>query len=71
MVNDFEEKIKQKDKSQNNTLIIIAIVGIIILGIVYINKQSRCGCSESDLVELQKSMALSRSEAINFCCRFK
>jgi len=71
ITNDFEEKIKQKDKSQNNKLIIVAIIGIIIMGIVYVNKQSKCGCSESDLIELQKSRLLSRSGAIEYCCKLQ
>ena len=69
--NKFEEKIKQKNKSQNNKLIAVLIIGIIIIGIVYINKQSKCGCSESDLTELQKSRLLSRSQAIDYCCKLK
>ena len=69
--NTFEKKISEKNKSQDNSLMLVLIIGIIYLVYTVLSHQSRCGCSEDDLIILQKNNMLNRQEAIDFCCQLQ
>ncbi len=50
----------------------ITLIVVILLGVISnLFKDNSCGCSENDLVELQKSLMISRSEAVDYCCELE
>ena len=47
-------------------------VGLLLFPIIltsFSNSSGTCGCSNDDLIELQKSMLLSKQEAKDYCCK--
>ena len=47
-------------------------VGLFLFPIIlssFSNSSGTCGCSNDDLIELQKSMLLSKQEAKDYCCK--
>ena len=73
--NYYSNQIKEKENSQKNTLIYITLLGVIfLLGFFMYSiffKENTCGCNENDIVELQKSLLLTRELAIEKCCEFQ
>ena len=73
--NYYSNQIKEKENSQKNTLIYITLLGVIFLLGFFIYsiffKENTCGCNENDIVELQKSLLLTREKAIEKCCEFQ
>ena len=71
---NFSQQIAEKDKSQNKTLIRVAAIGALILISFFVYKLTignTCGCSENEIIEIQKSQVMTRAEAIDFCCKLQ
>lgn len=45
------------------------LIILVILGSIF--GEDNCGCSDSDLVDLQRSMAISKEEAREICCEWE
>lgn len=62
----------QIEKKWHQKLWGIALIANIFLGVISnLFKGNSCGCSENDLIELQKSLMISRSEAVDYCCELE
>lgn len=47
----------------------IIIFGLALIG--YVFGEDNCGCSDNDIVSLQRQMGISRESAIEMCCDFE
>ena len=45
-------------------LIILVVIG-------WIFEEDTCGCSDDDIVQMQRSMGMSREAVIKWCCEMK
>jgi len=71
---NFSKQITEKDESKNKTLIRFAAIGALILISFFVYKLTigkTCGCSENEIIEIQKSQVMTRAEAIDFCCKLQ
>ena len=48
---------------------VVIILGLAFIG--YLVGDNNCGCSDNDIVSLQRQMGISRESAIDMCCEFE
>jgi hypothetical protein len=74
----YSQQIAEKNKTQNSKLIRIAVATVVIIALIKVSfliyeqtTGKTCGCSENEIIGIQKARLVTRAEAIDFCCELQ